>query len=151
MTRTCATSPGSDNHRLRVMILDDERIVGERLEAVLSKHGLNVEIYEDPTIAQRRLTETEFDIVVTDLRMNDVDGIQILEQVMSTRPETRVILITGYASVDIAREALTMGAFDFIAKHFKAKDLWEVINKAALSLGHKGLKKPAPRGSSRPR
>jgi FixJ family two-component response regulator len=57
---------------------------------------------------------------------------------MASCPNTRVILITGYATVEVAREALVKGAFDFIAKPFKPKDLKAVINKAALSLGHTG-------------
>jgi CheY-like chemotaxis protein len=125
--------------RVRVMILDDEPIVGKRLQPALSKHGFEVEVFEDPTKALARLGETEFDIVVTDLRMEVVDGIQVLEHIMAKCKNTRVILITGYATVEVAREALVKGAFDFIAKPFKPKDLRAVINKAALSLGHKGI------------
>ncbi len=125
--------------KLHVMVLDDEPIVGKRLQPALTKAGFEVEFYEDPAKALARLTEKEFDIVVTDLRMEGVDGIQILEHVMERCPNTRVILITGYATVEVAREALVKGAFDFIAKPFKPKDLRAVINKAALSLGHKGV------------
>jgi CheY-like chemotaxis protein len=125
--------------KVRVMILDDEPIVGKRLEPALAKHGFEVEVFTDPTRALARFDEQEFDIVVTDLRMENVDGIEILEHVMSKSKNTRVILITGYATVEVAREALVKGAFDFIAKPFKPKDLRAVINKAALSLGHKGI------------
>ena len=125
--------------KVRVMILDDEPIVGKRLEPALAKHGFEVEVFTDPTKALARFDEQEFDIVVTDLRMEGVDGIEILEHVMSRSKNTRVILITGYATVEVAREALVKGAFDFIAKPFKPKDLRAVINKAALSLGHKGI------------
>jgi CheY-like chemotaxis protein len=125
--------------KVRVMILDDEPIVGKRLEPALAKHGFEVEVFTDPTEALARFDEQEFDIVVTDLRMENVDGIEILEHVMSRSKNTRVILITGYATVEVAREALVKGAFDFIAKPFKPKDLRAVINKAALSLGHKGI------------
>ncbi len=125
--------------KVRVMILDDEPIVGKRLEPALAKHGFEVEVFTDPNIALERIDEQEFDIVVTDLRMEGVDGIQILEHIMSSSKNTRVILITGYATVEVAREALVKGAFDFIAKPFKPKDLRAVINKAALSLGHKGI------------
>lgn len=62
-----------------------------------------------------------------------------LEKVMESCPNTRVIFITGYATVEVAREALVKGAFDFIAKPFKPKELRGVINKAALSLGHRGI------------
>jgi CheY-like chemotaxis protein len=125
--------------KVRVMILDDEPIVGKRLEPALAKHGFEVEVFTDPNRALARIDEQEFDIVVTDLRMEGVDGIQILEHIMSSSKNTRVILITGYATVEVAREALVKGAFDFIAKPFKPKDLRAVINKAALSLGHKGI------------
>ncbi len=127
------------DEKVRVMILDDEPIVGKRLEPALAKHGFEVEVFTDPTEALARFDEQEFDIVVTDLRMENVDGIEILEHVMSKSKNTRVILITGYATVEVAREALVKGAFDFIAKPFKPKDLRAVINKAALSLGHKGI------------
>ncbi len=127
------------DERLRVMIVDDEPIVGKRLSPALTKHGFDVESYVDPAEALARLEEQEFDIIVTDLRMEDVDGIQVLEHCMSNCPNSRVILITGYATVEVAREALVKGAFDFIAKPFKPKELRAVINKAALSLGHRGI------------
>jgi CheY-like chemotaxis protein len=130
---------GPAGEKLQVMILDDEPIVGKRLKPVLTKSGFEVEVFENPTEALSRLTEKEFDIVVTDVRMEGVDGIQILEHVMEECKNTRVILITGYATVEVAREALVKGAFDFIAKPFKPKDLTAVVNKAALSLGHKPL------------
>lgn len=133
------TSEIPDQSKLKVMIVDDEPIVGKRLTPTLTKHGFMVESYVDPREALDRLQEEEFDIVVTDLRMEEVDGIGVLEQVMETCPNTRVIFITGYATVEVAREALVKGAFDFIAKPFKPKELRGVINKAALSLGHRGI------------
>lgn len=139
MSRKREAKKFSEDEKVHVMILDDEPIVGKRLEPALTKHGFEVEVFVDPTEALARLEEKEFDIVVTDLRMEDVDGIQVLEHIMSKCEHTRVILITGYATVEVAREALVKGAFDFIAKPFKPKDLRAVINKAALSLGHKGI------------
>jgi len=127
------------SHSLRVMIVDDEPIVGKRLRPALEKHGFEVETFLDPSKALARLMEQDFDIVVTDFRMEELDGIQVLTHVMEKCPQTRVILITGYATVEVAREALVKGAFDFIAKPFKPKELRAVINKAALSLGHRGV------------
>jgi len=132
-----AKEPRGEN--LRIMVLDDEPIVGKRLRQALAKHGFELEIFEDPTKALSRLGEAHFDIVVTDLRMEEVTGIQILEYVTANCKNTRVILITGYATVEVAREALVKGAFDFIAKPFKPKDLRAAINKAALSLGHRAI------------
>jgi CheY-like chemotaxis protein len=127
------------DRKLRVMIVDDEPIVGKRLTPALEKHGFEVEAFLDPSKALARLKDQEFDIVVTDFRMEELDGIQVLTHVMESCPNTRVILITGYATVEVAREALVKGAFDFIAKPFKPKELRAVINKAALSLGHRGM------------
>ena len=127
------------DENLKVMILDDEPIVGKRLKPALTKVGFDVEFFLNPKEALARLDEKEFDIVVTDLKMEEVDGIQVLENILSRCKKTRVILITGYATVEVAREALVKGAFDFIAKPFKPADLRAVINKAALSLGHKGV------------
>jgi DNA-binding NtrC family response regulator len=127
------------DEQLRVMILDDEPIVGKRLDDALTKLGVYIEVFEDPTAAMRRLDEQQFDIVVTDLRMDEADGIEVLEYVTTHCENTRVILITGYATVEVAREALVKGAFDFIAKPFKPKDLRMAINKAALSLGRRAI------------
>jgi DNA-binding NtrC family response regulator len=129
----------SGGDKLNVMILDDEPIVIKRLQPALMRAGFEVEAFESPTKALSRLNEKGFDIVVTDLRMEEISGIQILEHIMENCRNTRVILITGYATVEVAREALVKGAFDFIAKPFKPKDLRTVINKAALSLGHKAI------------
>jgi DNA-binding NtrC family response regulator len=126
-------------NKLQIMVIDDEPIVGKRLKQALTKFGIDVEVFEDPEIAVNRLEDKRFDIVVTDIRMDKVDGIQILERVLQRRDDTRVIIITGYATMEVAQEALAKGAFDFIAKPFKPNDLRAVINKAALSLGFNNI------------
>jgi DNA-binding NtrC family response regulator len=119
---------------LEILVLDDEPIVGKRLKTALEKSGYVVEVFEDSREALRRLDEREFDIVVTDVRMEEVDGIQVLEHVLGRSGRTKVIVITGYATVEVAREALAKGAFDFIAKPFKPDDLRQVIARAAAAL-----------------
>lgn len=126
---------------LQIMLVDDEPIVGKRLKPALAKYGFEVEVFESAARALQRLKEKQFDIVVTDVRMEDVDGIQVLEHVLACSKRTKVIIITGYATVEVAREALVKGAFDFIAKPFKPNDLRAVIDKAAKALGHPGIKK----------
>jgi len=120
--------------RLQILVLDDEPIVGKRLRTALEKNGHVVEVFEDSRLALRRLDERDFDIIVTDVRMEEVDGIQVLEHVLERSARTKVIVITGYATVEVAREALAKGAFDFIAKPFKPDDLRQVIKKAAETL-----------------
>ena len=125
--------------KIQILILDDEPIVGKRLGPALAKMGGEVEVFENPHQALMRIQEKTFDIVVTDIRMEDIDGIEILEKVKAKSDHTKVIMITGYATVEVAREALGKGAFDFIAKPFKPNDLREVIVRAADALGFKGL------------
>ncbi|MBT3259360.1 MAG: response regulator [Deltaproteobacteria bacterium] len=120
---------------LEVLLLDDEPIVGKRLKPALAKIGCNVEVFEDPKKALERIDQKEFDIVVTDIRMDEVDGLQVLEHVRQSSERTKVIMITGYAMMAVAREAMEKGAFDFISKPFKPDDLRKVIAKAAKALG----------------
>lgn len=121
--------------RLEVLLLDDEPIVGRRLKPALAKIGCEVEVFEDPEQAMIRLNKKEFDVVVTDIRMDEISGMQILEFVRDRWPNSAVIMITGYAMMSLAREAMEKGAFDFIAKPFKPDDLRKVIAKAARAQG----------------
>jgi len=124
--------------KLEVMVVDDEPIVGKRLKPALTRYGYDVEVFDNPIKALDRFDEKDFDVVVTDLRMDELNGIQVLEHVKAKSVNTKVIFITGYATVENAREALVKGAFDFIAKPFKPNDLGMAITKAALSLGFRG-------------
>ena len=130
--------PTAKKEKLEVMVVDDEPIVGKRLKPALTKYGYDVEVFDNPVKAIDRFDEKEFDVVVTDLRMDDLNGIEVLEHVTAKSAKTKVIFITAYATVENAREALVKGAFDFIAKPFKPNDLRMAIAKAALSLGYRG-------------
>ncbi len=119
---------------IQILILDDEKIVGERLKASLEKEGHTLEIFINPVTALNRIKEKAFDVVITDIRMDNVDGIQVLEEVRKKSQKTKVIMITGYATLEVARESLTKGAFDFIAKPFKLKEIRAAIQKAEDAL-----------------
>lgn len=119
---------------IRIIVIDDESIVGKRLKPALEKNGAQVITFEDPEKALASFDEDPTDIVVTDIRMDKIDGIEILDRVLAKESRTKVILITGYATVEIAREALSKGAFDFIAKPFKPNDLRVIIERAAKEL-----------------
>jgi DNA-binding NtrC family response regulator len=119
---------------LSVLLVDDEPIVGKRLKPALEKSGYQIEAYEDGAQALERIAQRDFDIVVTDIRMEPVDGLKVLDAALRKNPHTKVIIITGYATVEIAREALSKGAFDVIAKPFRPNDLREAIAKAVHAL-----------------
>jgi DNA-binding NtrC family response regulator len=123
---------------LDICIIDDEVVVCKRLQQFLSKAKHNVETFVDSSSAVKRLDEKKFDIVVTDIRMDNIDGMDVLNHVIKKGDDTRVIMITGYATIEIAREAQAKGAFDFISKPFKPQDLQEVIDRAARELSKDG-------------
>jgi DNA-binding NtrC family response regulator len=122
------------SYQCDILIVDDEPIVGERLKAFIKKDGHRSEIFVDPAAALKRLEEKDFDIVISDIRMGEIDGIQVMQKVFQKSPRTKVIMITGYATLELARESLTKGAFDFIAKPFKLKEIRRTIEKAVESL-----------------
>jgi len=119
---------------IEILILDDETIVGERLKPALEKEGYKVDVFANPNAALKQIEAKEFDIVVTDIRMDEVDGIQILEKVVEKSRRTKVIMITGYATLEVARESVSKGAFDFIAKPFKLGEIRATIKKAVDAL-----------------
>jgi DNA-binding NtrC family response regulator len=122
------------NKRYEILIVDDEPIVGERLSATLRKDGHAVEAHTDPVEALRAVKSKTFDIVICDIRMGEIDGLQVMERVLSNTPGTKFIMITGYATLELARESLTKGAFDFIAKPFKLGEIRKTIDKAIAAL-----------------
>ena len=128
---------------LDILIVDDEPIVGERLSSFLRKDGHQVEACTEPEAALERVKTKVFDLVISDIRMGEIDGIQVMETVSARSRRTKVVMITGYATLELARESLAKGAFDFIAKPFKLKEIRRTIKKASESLaepatGHTG-------------
>ncbi|WP_320007166.1 response regulator [Maridesulfovibrio sp.] len=113
-----------------ILILDDEPIVSKRLHPALEKKGYEVESFIDSSKALERIHERNFDIVVTDLKMDGVDGMQFMTEVKQLYPDTEVIIITGFATMETAKESIRKGIFDFLAKPFKLGEIQEVIRQA---------------------
>lgn len=122
---------------LEVMVVDDEATVGKRLDRALTRMGCAVETFVNPANAMYRIDEKEFDVIITDVVMGEATGVQVLEHAVKRSPRTKVIMITGYAMMSLAREAMDKGAFDFVAKPFRLDDLRRVVLRAAEALGHR--------------
>jgi DNA-binding NtrC family response regulator len=125
---------GTPTGQLSILLVDDEPLVAMRLRPALEKNGYRVESFEDGAQAVARLAQADFDIIVTDIRMEPLDGLKVLEAALQRNARTKVIIITGYATVELAREAMAKGAFEVIAKPFRPNDLREVIIKAVHAL-----------------
>ena len=114
-----------------VMVLDDEPIVGDRLKPVLEREGFEVEVFTESERALERLKERSFHVLVTDMKMKGPSGMDLLRFIKEKAPSTQVIVITGYATIETSHEAQALGAFQFIAKPFKMKELAKLVGKAA--------------------
>lgn len=114
----------------KILIVDDEEITLENLEHVLKKEGYEVVAVSTGVQALKHLESSEFDLVLTDLKMKKVDGMEILDKVKNRHPDTEVIMITGYATVSSAIEAMKKGAFHYVAKPFKLDEIRVVVKQA---------------------
>jgi two-component system response regulator PilR (NtrC family) len=107
----------------RILIVDDEKPIRDSLKIVLSDEGYTTEVAGDGEEALEKIKNESFDIVITDIKMPKIDGIQLLETVSSISPETFFIIMTAYASVKTAIDALRHGAFDYLIKPVEFDDV----------------------------
>ncbi len=114
----------------KLLVVDDEKIALRNLEHVLKKEGYEVAGTQSGTNALALLERERFDVVLTDLRMEKVDGMQILKRCREAHPETEVIMITGFATLESAVEAMKHGAFHYVAKPFRLDEVRKVVREA---------------------
>jgi DNA-binding NtrC family response regulator len=115
----------------QVLVVDDEAIVCERLKGHLEENNFQVETFTDSQEAINRLAERAFEVVVTDLKMEGPTGLDVLRFVRDHSRGTQVIIITGYASLEAAKQAEYTGVYDFITKPFELKSMTAMVKKAA--------------------
>jgi len=118
----------------RLLIVDDEKVALRNLEHVMKKEGYEVVATQSGANALAHLDKQPFDVVLTDLRMEKVDGMQILQKCRETCADTEVILITGYATLESAVEAMKHGAFYYIAKPFRLDEVRKVVAEAMAKI-----------------
>jgi DNA-binding NtrC family response regulator len=116
-----------------VLVVDDEEIVCDRLKNHLEKDGFRVETFTDSRRALAALEDERYDVIVTDFKMAGATGLDVLHNVRNRGYPAQVIIITGYASMEAAREAEAVGAFDFLCKPFELKTLSKLVKRAAKS------------------
>ena len=114
----------------RIMIIDDEKIVGDMAKISLEEEGYEVETFLKAEPGMKRLREVPFDVVVTDLKMRGMDGLEVLRTVKELHPQTKVIMITAFANLDVAIEAIKGDVFDFFPKPVRIRELKASIRKA---------------------
>ncbi len=114
----------------RLLLVDDERIALRNLEHVLAKEGYEIVATQSGRHALDLIDSRPFDLVLTDLKMDKVDGMQLLEHVKARHPDVEVIMITGYATLESAVEAMKVGAFHYISKPFRLDEVRQTVAEA---------------------
>ena len=116
-----------------ILIVDDEKDICMALNILLTKEGYTVKEAYNGEQALDRLRETNFDVVMTDIRMEKMDGFEVLKQAQKISPETSVVMMTAFASVGSAVEAMRAGASDYITKPFINDEIRLTVRKLLQS------------------
>lgn len=127
----------NDNTPGDILVVDDESVALRNLAHVLRKEGYSVTARQSGAGALVELEERRFDLVLTDLRMEQVDGWDVLRRTRDLHPDTGIIILTGYATLDSAVAAVKEGAYHFLAKPYRIEEIRQVV-RAALEEGRRG-------------
>ncbi len=119
-----------NEHMEKILIVDDEESMRDFLSIMLKKEGYDVHVAENGVGAVKLIQSEIFDLVITDVRMPQLDGIGVLKAVKELSAETIVIMITAFATMETAVEAMKLGAYDYITKPFKVDEIKLIIQKA---------------------
>ena len=130
-----------------VLLVDDEPNIIEILEIVLRDEGMEVSTANSGNEALEKLRKADYDVVVSDIRMPDLSGVELLKKAKALTPDTIFVLITAHAGTDSAIEALQHGAYDYLTKPFKMDELRQVVHRA---LDNKRLKQEAAASPNQP-
>lgn len=114
----------------KILIVDDELLVRSFLAETLRRKGMDVTTAENGLKAQQLLKETVFDMVITDMKMPDITGIDVLRKVKELSPSTIVVVVTAFGSIENAVEAMRLGAFNYLIKPFSPDTIEAIIEKA---------------------
>jgi DNA-binding NtrC family response regulator len=119
------------NRNIRTVIVDDDRTVGDVLKDLISREDVFVKVFHDSLEAVKSITKEPVDVVITDLMMPRISGLELLRQAKVMNPDVVVIIITGHGSLETAIEAIREGAYDYIKKPFKLQEM-EIVFKNAV-------------------
>jgi DNA-binding NtrC family response regulator len=117
----------------KILVIDDEKIVCDMAKKILENEGFEVETFINSQLALERIRQQRFDLVITDLKMENVSGMDILREVNKLYPQTKVIMLTAYATLDATIEAIRERIYDFFPKPVKIEELKKSVKKALES------------------
>ncbi len=129
---------GESVHRIRLLLVDDEEGYVNVLSKRMSKRSIHVTTALSGSEGIQRLRKDEFDVAILDLKMEDMDGMEVLKIFKKMDPDMPVIMLTGHGSEKAAREGLELGAFDYLTKPCDLEDLMDKIREACQKGGGGG-------------
>jgi len=115
---------------LTVLVADDDRSARDALRDILERHHYRVETAQDGLDAMAKLRARRYPLVVADLRMPGADGLEVLREAKKLDPDVLVVIVTGYASLETALQAIRSGAYDYLTKPFRLEEMLVVMNNA---------------------
>lgn len=132
--------PAKEKKR-KVLIVEDEAVVRESVRDWLIEDGYEVEVAENGEEALEKIKKEEFGVIVLDLKLPGIDGLQVFEQAKELKPETKGVIITAYPSKETQEKAKRLGLMDYLSKPFKVEDLEKLISQALGEVEKKAPKK----------
>jgi len=118
-----------NRERTRILVVDDEEIVRESLSGWLQKDGYSLDVAPDGPTALEKVQAERRSILLVDLKMPGMDGLQVLQEVKKLQPDVAVVIMTAYATVDTAVQAMKLGAYDYLLKPFDPEELSLMVEK----------------------
>ncbi len=129
----------------KILVIDDQRSIRSTLKDILEMEGNTVVLAEDGVQGVAAFNSDTFDVVLTDIKMPNMDGMEVLDKIMEVRPDCPVVMISGHGDIDTAVESIKKGAYDFIQKPLDLNRLLitikNAVEKGALVVDNKALKK----------
>ncbi len=113
----------------RILVVDDDPVVGLSCKRILGGEGFTVFTVEDGGSAVEKLSKEEFDLVITDIRLPDVYGLTVVQETKTIQPKADVVVITGYPSLEDAKESIRLGAFEYLEKPFTPDFMMNVAHR----------------------
>ncbi|MDD5306408.1 MAG: response regulator [Deltaproteobacteria bacterium] len=123
------TDPGRSAEIPQVLVVDDEKVIREILADFLSMEGFRVATAADGVAALERLDEAPFDMVISDLKMPNMGGLELLENIQANHENVLTVIMTGFGTVETAIEAMKKGAYDYILKPFKVEEVVHIVHR----------------------
>src|SRR5882672_4892803 len=121
--------PHSPEDRPRILVVDDEKVIRDMLADFLGMEGYYVRTAEDGSTALVELTKGHYDLVISDLKMPKMGGIQLLDEISRTAPDALTVIMTGFGTVETAIDAMKRGAYDYVLKPFKLDEVVHVVQR----------------------